>query len=373
MFKSLKANVFKRSFAVVLLGSSIALPQVALSAQDTINDIPVIERIELQTLARGKIHRFWFKAADTNTGQSWNVPVIINRGAADGPRVLLNSGTHGDELNGIRIAQRIALTLDPATLKGTIIAIPGLNTSGLLNGNRNFMLSRDGGYMSDLNRLMPGTADDGDLANRFLGRVWDKLWKGNVDYVIDLHSQSRGTAYPLFVYVDPRSDGARWMAETLAPDVIKYDLGEKGSAETEFVRQGIPAVTFEIGRPGIWQTDLIERGYQGVYRVIAGLNMLPSPNSATTATVVPYLGNQFTTLKARVGGYAELYVSLLDEVKTGQLLARQINAFGDTVAEYVAPFDGKVLSIGDDPVREPGATIVRIIRWSPLESCKQGC
>ncbi len=161
---------------------------------------------------------------------------------------------------------------------------------------------------------MPGTANEGDLASRFVGRIWDQLWKGNVDYMIDLHAQSRGTAYPLFVYVDPRSEGARWMAETLAPDVIKYDPGEKGSAETEFVRQGIPAVTFEIGRPGIWQTDLIERGYQGVYRVLAGLQMLTAPTSPATSSVKPFLGNQFTTLRATVGGYVELYVSLLDDI-----------------------------------------------------------
>ncbi len=372
MFNLLKSKLHGRWAAPIFLGACLVWSQAAHSA-DSINGVAVIEKLDLQTLARGQIHKFWFKAVDTNTGQSWNVPVIVNRGVQDGTRVLLNSGTHGDELNGIRVAQRIALTVNPATLKGTIIAIPGLNTSGLLHGNRNFILSRDGGYMSDLNRLMPGTANEGDLANRFVGRVWDQLWKGNVDYVIDLHAQSRGTSYPMFVYVDPRSEGARWMAETLAPDVIKYDTGEKGSAETEFVRQGIPAVTFEIGRPGIWQTDLIERGYQGVYRVLAGLQMITAPTSPASSSAKPFLGNQFTTLRAKVGGYAELYVSLLEDVKTGQLLARQINAFGDTVAEYKAPHDGRVLSLGDDPVREPGATIVRIIQWNPQDSCKLGC
>ncbi len=372
MLNLLKPVLRSRLAAPIFLAACLTWSQAAQCA-DTFNGIAVIEKLDLQTLARGQIHKFWFKAADTNTGQSWNVPVIINRGASDGPRILLNSGTHGDELNGIRVAQRIALAVDPANLKGTIIAIPGLNTSGLLYGNRNFVLSRDGGYTSDLNRLMPGTAGEGDLASRFVGRVWDQLWKGNVDYVIDLHAQSRGTAYPMFVYVDPRSDGSRWIAETLAPDVIKYDAGEKGSAETEFVRQGIPAVTFEIGRPGIWQTDLIERGYQGVYRVLAGLQMLTTRTSTAASSAKPFLGNQFTTLRAKVGGYAELYVSLLEDVKSGQLLARQINAFGDTVAEYKAPHDGRVLSIGDDPVREPGATIVRIIQWNSQDSCKLGC
>ena len=92
-----------------------------------------------------------------------------------------------------------------------------------------------------------------------------------------------------------------------------------------------------------------------------------------SALVVPYLGNENTTLRVRVGGFVELYVALLDKVKEGRTLARQMNTFGEVIAEYTAPHDGKVLSIGDEPVREPGSTIVRLIRWNPSESCKLGC
>jgi uncharacterized protein len=87
----------------------------------------------------------------------------------------------------------------------------------------------------------------------------------------------------------------------------------------------------------------------------------------------PFLGNENTSLRANVGGFVELKVGLLDMVQAGQLLARQMNAFGETVAEYRAPHDGKVLSVGDEPLREPGALIVRLIRWNPSEECKLGC
>jgi uncharacterized protein len=222
---------------------------------------------------------------------------------------------------------------------------------------------------------MPGTENAGDAASRFMGRVWNKVWKGNADYVIDLHSQSRGTAYPVFVWVDPRNEKARMMAETLTPDVIKYDLGEKGTAETEFIKQNIPAITFEIGRPNVWQADLIDRSVAALYRFLLKIDMLKEQPmiTPTLPLVIPFLGNESTTLRATVGGFTELYVALLDEVKTGQILARQMNAFGDVIAEYKAPHDGKVLSIGDEPVREPGSTIVRLIRWNPSESCRLGC
>ena len=360
------------------LGLNAFMPDA--SAQDAINNVPVIERLDVEALPRGKTYHFWFKAMDTNVGQSWYVPVIVNRGSEAGPRLLLNSGVHGDELNGIRVVQVVTASLDPQKLHGTIIGIPGLNIPGILHGNRNYIMSDDGGSAINLNRVMPGNQDKGDAASRFAGRVWQRLWLGNVDYVIDLHSQSRGTAYPTFVYVDPRNEGARMIADLIAPDVIKYDAGEKGSVETEFVRVNIPAVTYEIGRPGIWQQDLIDRSVSGIHRVMASLKMvegLPGQNEVSSVpgspTAKPFLGNENATLRANVGGFVELKVALLDMVQAGQIVARQTDAFGDTVAEFRAPHDGKVLSVGDEPVREPGALVVRIIHWNPSDACKLGC
>lgn len=362
------------SIAAGVIAACGSLFLSAASAQDQIGGVPIIEKLDVEALPRGKVYRFWFKGMDTSVGQSWYVPVIVNRGKNAGPRLLLNSGVHGDELNGIRVVQMVAPLIDPQQLSGTIIGIPGLNIPGMLHGNRNYIMSDDGGSAANLNRMMPGDEAKGDANSRFAGRVWQKLWMGNVDYVIDLHSQSRGTAYPTFVYADPRNEKVRMLAEMIAPDIIKYDAGEKGSVETEFVRANIPAVTYEIGRAGVWQQDLIDRSVLSVHRVMDTLKMVAAPPGLDARPMTkPFLGNENTSLRATMGGFVEFKVGLLDMVQKDQLLARQMNAFGETVAEYKAPHDGKVLSVGDEPVREPGALIVRLIRWNPSEACKLGC
>lgn len=53
--------------------------------------------------------------------------MVDRRGAKDGPRLLLNSAIHGDENNGIRVVQKIMRGLNPATLTGTVLGVPGLN------------------------------------------------------------------------------------------------------------------------------------------------------------------------------------------------------------------------------------------------------
>jgi uncharacterized protein len=352
--------------------SSLAAP--AASAEDMIRGISVIEKLDVESLPRGKVYHFWFRGMDTSVGQSWHVPVIVIRGKDTGAKLLLNSGVHGDELNGIRVVQLVTQAIDPQKLKGTIIGIPGLNIPGILHGNRNYIMSDDGGSAANLNRVMPGDEAMGDATTRFAGRIWQKLWMGNVDYAIDMHAQTRGTAYPTFVYADPRNEKVKMLADVIAPDIIKYDAGEKGSVETEFVRANIPAVTFEIGRAGVWQQELIDRSVLGVHRVLTALKMTDEPAaSPTPATPKAFLGNENTSLRATVGGFVEYKVGLLDLVLKDQLLARQMNAFGETIAEYKAPHDGKVLSVGDEPVREPGGLIVRLIRWNPSDECKLGC
>ena len=338
-----------------------------------ISGVPVINKLDVTTLPRGKLTRYWFKAAETDDAQWLYVPVIVARGEQDGKRLLLDSSIHGDELNGIRVVQLVMAGLDLTKLNGTAIGIPGLNVSGKRIVNREMYLATDGGSLVDLNRIMPGDESKGDNAAHFAGRVWNRLWDGNVDLVIDMHTQSTGTAYPLHVWADPRNKEVLRIAEAINPDIIKYDLGEKGSVETEFDRINIPAVMFEIGRPRLFQQDLIQRAVSGIGRVMVAFDMLPR----TAATRIPIaklnVENETISIRASVGGFVDVNVKLLDKVANGQALATQMNAFGDVVKDYIAPEDGLVLSIGDEPTREPNALIVRLIHWNPSEAYKQGC
>ena len=47
--------------------------------------------------------------------------------------------------------------------------------------------------------------------------------------------------------------------------------------------------------------------------------------------------------------------------------------FSSDLWPRAATFDGRVLSLVTDPLREPGATVVRILRRIDEESCRYGC
>lgn len=60
-------------------------------------------------------------------------------------------------------------------------------------------------------------------------------------------------------------------------------------------------------------------------------------------------------------------------VKKGQNVAIQRDLFDGVIKGYEAPHDGYVLSRASDPVREPGAMLVRVLRFNTHPRCADGC
>ncbi|WP_370513250.1 succinylglutamate desuccinylase/aspartoacylase domain-containing protein [Enterobacter roggenkampii] len=69
---------------------------------------------------------------------------MVAKGKTDGKNVLLQAGVHGDELNGVRIVQKVMEQLDPAKMNGSVIGIIGPNRSGLERVSRTWSVSTDG-------------------------------------------------------------------------------------------------------------------------------------------------------------------------------------------------------------------------------------
>ena len=369
-----KAKItMKRLFRALLL-----LPLLCSAAQaatvytgDKVEGVPVISQLDVNDLPAGK-HRFMFLGAPNGIGQHWYVPVMVAKGAQNGPKLGLQAAIHGDELNGVRVIQQVFDGLDTASLNGSVIAVIGANPSGMLANNRNWQIQTDGGAMIDFNRIWPGK-EKGDTAEVQAWLLWNRLWRGNADMFIDMHTQSRGTVYPLFIYADYRNAKVREIAELIPADQIKADPGEKGTVETTFVENKIPAITLEIGKPKLYQPDLIERSVIGMHNIMVHNRMIAGQLGQTAKDVPAYIGNDVASIRAETGGFAEVLVKVGDTVSKGQEVAVQRNAFGDVLKRYTAPQDGKVLAIGDDPLREPRALLVRLLIKNSNPKCAKGC
>ena len=86
----------------------------------------------------------WFDGGDDGRGSKIRIPVMVLKGERDGRKLFLSAATHGDELNGIQLIYRLFEVVSATELKGTIVAVPGLNPSGILNSSRYFEGSSNG-------------------------------------------------------------------------------------------------------------------------------------------------------------------------------------------------------------------------------------
>jgi uncharacterized protein len=279
---------------------------------------------------------------------------------------LITAGIHGDELNGIDVIHRLA-SIEPATLAGTLVMVPGLNTPGLLQSTREWTpdFSR---AAPNLNRVMPGK-DGGRGIDDYAGRLWFRLLRPNADQAIDLHTQSRGTAYPMYVFAStPRTKA---MAELVAPDIIKLDPGEKGTVENELTNDGVPAITLELGRPEMFDTQMVGRAVAGIVNLMREMTMLTGP--VVPKSAITFTGNKQEVVRAPRSGFAVLAAPLNSDVKKGDEVAILSDAFGRVTDRITAPVAGRISTIFTDPRRGQGDMIVRIITSSDDPKCAMGC
>ncbi len=325
---------------------------------DRIDGAPVIEQLDVADLPSGSLSHFFFRVTDQATGQGWYVPVLVAKGAAPGKRLLLTAAVHGDELTGIGVIQDLFKDLDPKGLKGVVIGIPGLNQPGLLQAAREFKPSQ-GATGANLNRKMPGDVNSDEIIKVYAGRLWTKLFMGNADMAVDLHTQSRGTLYPFYVFAE--TPAAKHMAYLLRPDVIALDPGVRGTIEKEFNPVGIQAVTAELGAPEVFDPAMTQRALTGIRNLMIDSGMISG--KVDLSGPEPYVGNDTTDITAQRGGYVRVKVTIGQKVKTGDLLATVSDPFGTVIVTATAPHDGQVLSVATTPIHEIGEMMVRLIYW----------
>ncbi len=369
MQKMMKKNLF---FVSILFISNIfinAIDAKTIYTGDKLNALEVIEKLDVNDLKKGR-HDFYLKtAASLNTLEYIYIPVIVFKGN-EGKTFTLSSLIHGDELNGIEVIHSLMEDIDINHLNGNIIFLPLLNPDGLEKKSRYFSNQEGIGQGYDLNRLLPGKKT-GNIAFIYLNSIWENVIKDNTDYAIDIHTQTTGMTFPLFIYADFRNNTAREMSQLIGADQLKIDKGILGSLETTYIEQNIPAITLEVGSPNVFQKDLINRAVAGIKNILISKNILSG--SIKQPNVDTYIGNKFHNIRATKSGFVEFNLSLNDDIKKGDLIGVSYDVFGKEQERYASPNDGKILSLATSPFKESGEIIIKILLFSESADCKYGC
>lgn len=298
-----------------------------------------------------------------------DIPVNIVQGKEDGPVLAVSGAVHGAEVIGTLGILQVLRELDPGELRGTLIAVPVANQSAFEFGHRETRW--DGG---NLNRMGRGK-ENGTLTQRIAYCYYHQVVT-KADALIDIHS-GNAESYVWYTIYKSEVEGAKpEVIQKSKQMAIAFGLKDlmarspwKGTFIEDAVRDGIPAITPEIGggldflHGGKRQIATCARGITNVMKLLGMLN----GEIETESDEVTIWAGETEIENDAAGGLLLVERSYGDYLKRGDVYARMYNPFtGEAIKTIVAPADGYVLPSGARwPVVRPG-------RWLAILGSKLG-
>ncbi|NHJ12386.1 MAG: hypothetical protein EAX95_01865 [Candidatus Thorarchaeota archaeon] len=296
------------------------------------------------------------------TGTADRIPVMIAQGTEDGPTFFLTANVHGNELTGIAVMHEIMTDELVQELKGTVVAIPSLNPSGLRSGSRTSEYGE-----ADPNRLYPEgwfakdeEKDDEDrLHPKPYEQVASKVFhylKEYADYHIDFHNHSiRSIPYSILDRVFYKDESQRAEAERLSQRqnemvkafgvMITADFPPRKYMKLKYHRSvsgavlnglRIPAFTVELGANTLLIPEIVAGSVKGTRNVLRWAGMLDSPCEAITEFDVPQPAFRLKRIDhpyAPESGLIKFLVGPGEEVSAEQPIAKYTDIFGRPIGD----------------------------------------
>ena len=273
-------------------------------------------------------------------------------GQRPGPRLWLSAAVHGDELNGVEIIREVMGRLDPAKLRGSVIAVPIVNVFGFIHQSRYLPDRRD------LNRSFPGSPK-GSMAGR-LAHLFMKHIVEGCDFGIDLHTGSHHRTNLPQIRADLRDPTTRRCAEIFRSPVIMHSQTRDGSLREAATRRGIRVLLFEAGEPLRFDKDAIDLGVKGILRVMGELGI--RARRVKPKLFRPIEVSESAWIRARRSGILRLQVELGQRVGKRQPVATISDAFGEDSFKVVAPAEGFVIGQNSNPLVNQGDAILHLTK-----------
>lgn len=304
-----------------------------------------------QSIAPGTQADIGFPITTMATGTASSLAVRVIHGARPGPAVFVSAAIHGDEIIGTAIIQRLAQSLRPEALAGTVLLVPVANIFGFITHSRYLPDRRD------LNRSFPGSAG-GSLAGQ-LAHIFYREVVGRCSLGIDIHSAA------IHRYNLPQiriAAGNRKLVELAmafgAPVIIESPLRD-GSLRDLAQKKGVDMLLMETGEALRFDRLSIETGASGVCRVLAHLGMIEA-DDGLSAVGIPARANRSVWVRSPRGGVTHRVRKSGDPVRKGDLLARVAGLFGEDAQDMVSPLDGIIIGHATLPVVHQGDALFHI-------------
>lgn len=289
------------------------------------------------------------KVAACLTAGSVELPVLAARGARPGKTLVVSAGVHGDEFEGVEAIFSLFRDLNPASMRGGLVAVPVANPPAFWAVRRTSPL--DGGNLA---RVFPG--DPAGSATSVIAWHFDQRILSLADYYVDLHSGGVKYAMPLLAGYHAGDSRAKGLAEAFgAPVVWRHPSFAPGRTVTAARDRGVPSIYVEARGAGRIHPDDLAIYRRGLRNVMAFAGLLEETMEIMEPSIrLAGDGDIDGGVVAEARGFLEPSVELLQKVEAGQTLGVMRDLWGRETQRLVAPRAGVVVLVHACPVAEAG-------------------
>jgi len=284
----------------------------------------------------------------THTDITLSAHVI--HGRQPGPRLFVTAAVHGDELNGVEIIRRLLKRKSLAHLKGTLFAIPVVNSFGFIHRDRYLPDRRD------LNRSFPGS-ERGSLASRIADLLLKEILP-HCTHGIDLHTGSNHRFNLPQVRACLDDSETHRLAEAFGAPVMIHSRLRDGSLREAVAEQNIPMLLYEAGEAFRFDELSIRTGLRGIQAVMREIGMLTKRKQNRPPAV--FKAETSKWIRAPISGMVTHKIAIGKQVKKGELLGIVTDPFGENEQRITAPFAGLIIGRLELPLAYEGDALFHV-------------
>lgn len=295
-----------------------------------------------------------------------HTPVALSahviHGREPGPTVFVSAAIHGDEVIGVEIVRRVLRVQGLDQLRGTLIAVPIVNSFGFMNHSRYLPDRRD------LNRSFPGS-NSGSLTGRLAHLFFKEIVKRS-DVGVDLHSAAIHRTNLPQIRVSPNSKRADELAEAFGAPVIVTSKIRDGSLRQVAAEAGVDVLVFEGGEGLRFDEVAVRTGAAGVVRVLETMEMI-APGEVDPLQARPVRSERSRWARAPAGGLLRAFKTTGETVSEGDVLGVISDPFGESDAEICAEEAGLIIGRTNLPIVNEGDALFHIAEVKATASVDQ--
>ena len=274
-------------------------------------------------------------------------------------RICIISGIHGDELEGQYVCFRLNRIIreHPEHLAGIVDIYPALNPLGVDTIQRGIPL-----FDLDMNRIFPGNTT-GAVPEIIARRIIEDI--RGADIAIDIHASNiflreipqvrinEISADRLIPYAKLLGVDLVWVhqAVTVLKSTIAYSLNEIN----------VPTLVVEAGIGMRLTVEFGDRLVNGILNLMRHFGIWQGPVDPVTEPIISRDG-RVGFVNAEAGGVFIPSVPHWSDVSAGEKIGDVVDPLsGDILWEARSPVSGRIFTLREYPVVNPGSLLARIL------------